>query len=189
MTMDDASDEPQHDQPPLREVPADEQHAFEHPESLVLFPRLLVVAGAALVCVSIMAWMRMGLDFPYEGWQRFLPAMAFLALLIGGGLVFYGVYLTMLEPPSNSGNRFAAWGRFAVGIAFTAFGILGKSLLVENKKAPPEAIAISMMCLIAGPVLCGWACYGTFVKDRSQRDTGFLMMLALAIFLVLLLWK
>jgi len=187
--MDDASDQPLHDQPPLREVPADEQHAFEQPQALILFPRLLVIAGAILVSGGVMAWMRMGLDYPFEGWQRFLPTLAFLALLVGGGLVFYGIYLTMLEPPTTSSNRFAAWGRFGVGIAFTLIGILGKSLLVENRKSPPEAVAIAMMCLIAGPVLCGWACYGTFVKDRSQRDTGFLMIVALAVFLALLLFK
>lgn len=189
MTMNEASDEPLHDQPPLPDVPADEQHAYDRPESLVILPRVLVITGATLVSASVVAWKHMGLDFPYEGWQRFLPAMAFVAALAGVSLVFYGVYLTMLEPPIVSENRFAAWGRFAVGIGLTFVGIFAKNILyARHKIPPPEPLAVAMMCMITGPVLCAWACYGTFVKDRSQRDTGILMILALAGFLALLLW-
>jgi len=189
MTMDEASDEPLHDQPPLPDVPADEQHAYARPESLNVLPRVLVISGAALFSASVVAWKHMGLDYPYEGWQRFLPALAFLAAFVGVLFVVYGFYLTMLEPQLVSENRFAAWGRFIVGIALTFLGIVGKNILLARYKVPPpEPLAVAMMCMISGPVLCAWSCYGTFVKDRSQRDTGILMILALAGFLALLLW-
>jgi hypothetical protein len=187
--MDEASDEPIHDQPPLSEVPADEQHAYDRPESLNILPRALVISGATFFSAAVVAWKHMDIDFPYDGWQRFLPTLAFVAALVGVSLVFYGVYLTLLEPPTFSDSRFAAWGRFAAGVSLTFVGVVAKNILyARHRVPPPEPLAVAMMCMISGPVLCAWACYGTFVKDRSQRDTGFLMIAALAGFLALLLW-
>jgi hypothetical protein len=181
-------DEYRVDQPELPDVPADEQRLYAHARSEAVLPRVLVLGGVALIVSAILSWKHMGDDFPFEGWTKYLPAITFVAAFGGVLLLFYGVYLKLLEPDDEPVDRFAAWGRFFLGLGFTVVGLLGKHNLLHQKSVPPEAAALAIMCLIAGPVLCGWACYGTFVKDRSSRDTGILLMAAMASFLAIALW-
>lgn len=182
-------DEYRVDQPELPDVPADEQrrHAYARPVSKL--PRILVFSGVALLSAAIMSWKHLDIDFHYEGWLVYLPAVTFTAAFGGVLILFYGIYLTLMEPPEEEpGDRFAAWNRFSIGLALTLVGLVGKYRIPQLKHIPPEAMAFAVMCMIVGPVLCGWACYGTFVKDRSRRDTGYLMIVAIGAFLAIALW-
>lgn len=182
-------DEYRVDQPELPDVPADEQRRYAPAKPIYVLPRVLVLGGVALIVSAVLSWKHMGIDFPYEGWTKFLPAITFTAAFGGVLVFFYGIYLALLEPPDDEPvDRFAAWGRFALGLGFTVVGLLGKHRLPSLQSAPPEIAALAMMCLIAGPVFCGWACYGTFVKDRSSRDRGILLIAAMASFLAIALW-
>lgn len=181
-------DEYRVDQPDLPDVPADEQRRHAYARPVPAFPRVLVLSGVTLVSVSIVSWKYMGIDFPYEGWTKYLPALTFTAAFSGVLILFYGIYLTLLEPPDEPGDRFVAWNRFSIGLALTVVGLVGKYRIPHLKHIPPEVMAFAVMCLIVGPVLCSWACYGTFVKDRSSRETGLLMMASIAAFLAIALW-
>jgi hypothetical protein len=181
------ADAPHYEQPALRDVPAEEQFQYVECRRQPLMPRILVLGGVALVCGAVLCWKNLDFDYSVEDWKAYLPGLAFLSALCGVVIFFYGIYLTLLEPRPRVQNTFAAWGRFGLGIAFTTVGLVGKKWMTGRLDVPPDAVAVATLAVIGGPVLCAWACYGTFVKDRTQQVSGVLMMLAIAAFLIFLL--
>lgn len=105
--------------------------------------------------------------------------------------MFYnGLVAHVIEPVRPAANQFVAWGRLGTGAALTILGTVAVHLVRKGTWAPDEAKVFSILMMISGPVLCGWAAYATFVKDPTQRSTGWLMIAtAGAVLAILLSWQ
>jgi hypothetical protein len=166
-------------------LPADEQQGLgvdQIPASSA--PAWLFLLGTLLLATAAACW---ALPETLEGWRSALPLMGFLSAL-GGVVTFYFALVAMLsEPEQPAANQFVAWGRLGAGVALTIIGAVALSLIRGETWAPDETKVFAMLTMISGPVLCGWAAYGTFVKDPSQRSTGWLMIATAGAVLAILL--
>ena len=149
-------------------------------------PALLFLLGTLLLAAAAACW---ALPENLEGWRSALPLMGFLSAL-GGVAAFYFALVAMLtEPEQPAANQFVAWGRLGIGVALTIVGTVAVRLICKATWAPDEAKVFATLTMISGPVLCGWAAYGTFVKDPSQRSTGWLMIATAGTVLAMLLMR
>jgi hypothetical protein len=171
----------------VRGLPADEQGTDAQYVPASSTPMLLFLLGTLLLAVSAACWV---LPESFEGWCATLPIAGFIISLFGF-VAFYSAMVAYLsEPERPSANQFVAWGRLGTGVALTIIGAVAARLVSNQTWAPDEAKVFSTLVMISGPVLCGWAAYGTFVKDPAQRNTGWLMIAtAGAVLAILLSWQ
>lgn len=119
-------------------------------------------------------------------------ALAAMIVAMAGTSVGYLGVRQVLAEAEEPRYGFVAWARLAGGAALTLAGVAGRVALRayspgEPAFAHPELFAFLTMALICGPVLMAWAGYSTFVADKSQMDTGFAVIGAFALLLIMLL--